>query len=98
VQQLPQNETASVPATSKNQYRYLFAVPEFKENGKYDEDRLPAKDITIALKTSIQPKSVSLLASKKKLYFKYTDGELKIKLPATLRTNLVDVVQVELSK
>ena len=47
---------------------------------------------------SVQPKSVSLLASKKKLDFKYADGELKIELPAGMRTNLVDVVQVELRK
>jgi alpha-L-fucosidase len=98
VQELPQDEMASVPATSKNLYRYLFAIPQFKANGKYEEDRLPAKDITIILKTSSQPKTVSLLASKKKLDFKYGDGELKIELPESLRTNLVDVIQVELRK
>src|SRR6185503_6895635 len=64
VQQLPADETASIPATSKNNYRYLFAIPAFKNGSKYDEDRLPAKDETISLKTSFQPKSVSMLGSR----------------------------------
>ncbi len=96
VQQLPPGETASVPSTAKGNYRYLFAIPEFKENAKYDEDRLPAKDITITLKTLYQPKSVSILGSGKKLIFNYADGVLSIELPAGIRSNLVDVVQVEL--
>jgi alpha-L-fucosidase len=96
VKQLPADETASVPATAAANYRYLFAIPEFKENGKYDEDRLPAKDTTLTLKVKRKPVSVTLLASGKKLGFKYTDGEVSINLPANLRTNLVDVVQVKL--
>lgn len=96
VQQLPVNETASVPATSKDNYRFLFAIPEFKEGGKYEADRLPAKDVTLVLKTATKPKSVLLLDSGKKLNFRYNDNEVSIDLPAGLRTQLVDVVQVEL--
>jgi len=98
VQQLPSDETASVPATSKGNYRFLFAIPQFKNGSKYDKDRLPAKDETISLKTSFQPESVSVLASGKKLDFKYSDGQVIIDLPANVRTNLVDVIQVELKK
>ncbi|HEX7903212.1 MAG TPA: alpha-L-fucosidase [Chitinophagaceae bacterium] len=95
VQELPAGETASVPATAKGNYRYLFAIPEFKNNGKYDEDRLSAKDITLTLTIAQQPKSVILLGSGKKLTSTYKDGQLLIDLPAAIRTNLVDVVQVE---
>jgi alpha-L-fucosidase len=98
VQQLPQGESASVPATSKGNYRYLFAIPEFKEGGKYDSDRLPAKDTIIKLKTSIPLKSVVLLPTKKKLEFRYVDSEVNIELPASFRTDLIDVIQVELRK
>jgi alpha-L-fucosidase len=98
VQQLPVDETASVPATSKDNYRYLFAIPQFKNGSKYDEDRQPAKDEAISLNTSSRPKSVSLLASGKKLNFKYADGQVLIDLPANVRTNLVDVIVVECKK
>jgi alpha-L-fucosidase len=98
VQQLPAGEVASVPATAKGKFRYLFAIPMFRNNGKYEEDRLPATDITITLKTGLQPLSVSILGSAKKLNFDYTGGEVTIELPANLRTDLVDVIQVELNK
>jgi alpha-L-fucosidase len=96
VQQLPANEEASVPATSNGNTRYLFATPKFKNNGKYEEDRLPAEDVTITLKTSAKPKSVALLASGKKLNYKYDANTVSIELPANVRTNLVDVIKVEL--
>jgi len=98
VQQLPAGELASVPATAKNNFRYLFAIPEFKNGGKYDEDRLPAKDTVISLTTPLTPKSVSLVASEKKLHFKYEGGQVIIDLPANVRSNLVDVIEVALKK
>ena len=97
VKQLPASETASVPATAKSNYRYLFAIPAFKDDGKYDQDRLPATDVTILLKTEKKPKSVKLLGSAKTLNFTSSNNEISIQLPATLRTELVDVVQVELN-
>jgi alpha-L-fucosidase len=96
VQQLPSIEEASVPATAKGNMRYLFAIPKFKEGGKYDTDRLPAENITLTLKTSTQPKSIKLLGSGKPLTFKYANNIASIELPANVRTNLVDVVAVEL--
>jgi alpha-L-fucosidase len=98
VQQLPANETASVPTTSKNNYRYLFAIPAFKNGSKYEADRLPAKDETISLKTTLQPTAVSLLGSGQKLNFIYADGQVVIDLPAGVRTNLVDVIEIALKK
>lgn len=94
VQQLPDGESCSVPATAKGSSRYLFAIPAFRENGKYEADRLPPTDTTLVLKTPHQPKDVSLLASGAKLAFTYNREELVIQLPASLRTGLVDVVQV----
>lgn len=94
--QLPANEKASVPATSNNNIRYLFAIPEFENNGMYEKDRLPAKDTTLVLKGINNPKSVFLLGSDKGLRFTYTDKQVVIDLPASLRSDLVDVVQVTL--
>jgi len=96
VQKLPATETASVPATVSGNNRYLFAIPKFKNNGKYDEDRLPAEDVVLTLKTASSPKSVKLLASGEDLNFKYTDQQISVNLPANKRTNLVDVVKIEL--
>jgi alpha-L-fucosidase len=98
VQPLTASETASVPALSKNNYRYLFAIPVFKNESKYEEDRLPAKDETLSLKTALQPKSVSMVSSGQKLHFKYADGQVVIDLPASVRSNLVDVIEVLLKK
>jgi alpha-L-fucosidase len=98
VQQLPLNETASVPATAKGNYRYLFAIPEFKDGGKYDQDRLPAKDQSLIFRTVAPPKMVSLVASGQKLNYTYANGEVSISLPASVRTSLVDVVQIELEQ
>ena len=96
IKQMPADETASVPATSNNNFRYLFAIPEFKDKGMYEKDRLPAKDILLTLKTVSKPKKVKLLGSGKSLNFSYVDQQLQVKLPASMRTNLVDVVQIEL--
>ncbi|WP_205702895.1 alpha-L-fucosidase [Botryobacter ruber] len=94
--QLPAGELASVPATAQGNYRYLFAIPEFKSNGMYEKDRLPAKDTVLTLKVPVKPKSVTLLGSKKALSYKYANKEVTVTLPASMRSNLVDVVQVEL--
>jgi alpha-L-fucosidase len=98
VQQLPAGESASVPATAKNNYRYLFAIPEFKNGSKYDEDRLPAKDTVISLTTPLAATSVSLVGSGKNLHFRHEGGQVVIELPASVRTNLVDVIEVALKK
>ncbi|HEX7845988.1 MAG TPA: glycoside hydrolase, partial [Chitinophagaceae bacterium] len=94
VKELPADEWASAPATAKDNYRYLFAIHEFKNKGMYEKDRLPVKDTSIVLKTTNKPQSVILLGSGKKLKYTYTDNQLVIDLPVALRSDLVDVVQV----
>ena len=94
VNQLPADEWDSVPATAKDNFRYLFAIPEFEKKGMYEKDRLTAKDTSLVLKTTSKPRSVILLGSGKKLKYTYTDNQLLISLPAVLRSDLVDVVQV----
>jgi alpha-L-fucosidase len=94
VKQLPAGEETSVPATATGNTRYLFAIPAFKNNGKYDADRLPAENITLTLKTTHKPLSVTLSGSNKKLVYHYSDNKISIELPAALRTDLVDVVKI----
>jgi alpha-L-fucosidase len=96
VKQMPASEWASVPATANNNNRYLFAIPEFKDGGMYEKDRLPANDTVLVLKGISRPKIVKLLGTSNKLEFNYADGQVSIKLPARVRTDLVDVVQVKL--
>jgi alpha-L-fucosidase len=96
VNQLPADETASVPAVAAAADRYLFVIPQFKDNGKYEQDRIPAKDTSLTLKISRKPKSVSVLASGKTLPFTYADGLVSIFYPSMLRTDGVDVVRVKL--
>ncbi|MEO7311811.1 MAG: alpha-L-fucosidase [Chitinophagaceae bacterium] len=97
VQRLPAGEYASVPATANKNIRYLFAIPEFKKDGKNEADKLPAKDIQIVLHTKAKPKSVSVLGTGTSLVYQYLNGELTVELPANIRTELVDVVQVVLN-
>ncbi len=94
--QLPANEEASVPATACENLRYLFTIPRFRDGGKFEEDRLPAQNTTLTLKTTRNPKSVTILESGKKLSYRQTGNTITVLLPAQLRTNLVDVVKIEL--
>jgi alpha-L-fucosidase len=96
VKPLPAGESASVPATASGSVRYLFAIPQFKGDGAYDKDLLPATDLTITLKGIAKPASVKLLGKEAVLATNYSDKTLTVQLPATMRTNLVDVVKVDL--
>ena len=62
----------------------------------YEEDRQPAKDIVVTLKAATRPQSVKMLGTGRTVSFNYTQGIVSIALPASIRTNLVDVLQVEL--
>lgn len=93
---LAAGERASVPATSRGRTRYLFAIPEFKGGGAYPEDQLPPKDVTLTLSGAAEPKGVRLLGSGASLEYAYASGTLTVALPASVRTDLVDVVCVEL--
>jgi alpha-L-fucosidase len=99
-QPLPAAESASVPATSAGRSRFLFALPRFKgddkSKGKFEADLLPATDESLTLKAAGKPKAVKLLADGSKLDFTVADGVITVQLPAGKRSNLVDVVQVDL--
>ena len=93
---LPPTESASVPAVTSGSTRYLFASPNFKNGGSYDNDLLSASDETLTLKGVSVPTDVKLLGDGSSLKYSYGDQTVTITLPASKRTKLVDVVQVEL--
>lgn len=90
---LPTAESASVPATARGQFRYLFAIPKFDDPFGVP---LAAKDETLALTGVEKPRGVKMLSDGSALKFTYRDRGISIELPASKRTQLVDVVQVEL--
>lgn len=92
---LPASESASVPATARSQTRYLFAIPKFSGDPTPDNQEA-AKDSTLTLSGVGKPTSVSLLGGGKVLEYTYADGKVTVKLPATDRTKLVDVIEVKL--
>jgi alpha-L-fucosidase len=97
VRPLPGGEAASVPATAAGGTRYLFALPRFKEGGAYAKDLLPAADVTLTLSEVGKPGRVMLTNDERPLEYEYVGKTLTVKLPASRRTQLVDVVRVELA-
>ncbi len=79
----PDSEHANVPVTSRPGVRYLHAVPSFQ-------------GATLELTGTKRPKSVQLLRDGKPLNFSWNEQGLKVELPASMRSTLVDVVKVEL--
>jgi len=57
---------------------------------------LPDFKQQVSLKPDKQPKSVILLRTKAPLSYSYRDGFIKFTVPADLRTEMDDVVKVEL--
>lgn len=95
---LPASESASVPATASPLSRYLFVLPQFKEGGAYDKDLLPPVDMTLALKGVSRPSAVKLLSNGQTLKYDYADNVVTVLVPASVRTKLVDVVQIDLTQ
>jgi alpha-L-fucosidase len=100
VQPLPDGETASVPATSHQGARYLFALPRVDPAAKYPaslmpEALLPFEDESLVLSgVAAAPRSVTLLATGQALEFTHKDGVVTVRLPAALRTKTADVAVV----
>lgn len=95
---LPDGEAASVPATAAGDTRYLFAIPKFQPaDMPYAKNQLPPKDEILTLSGISKPKAVVILATGERLAFNYSERVLRINLPAKLRSDLVDVVQIKLS-
>jgi alpha-L-fucosidase len=101
---LPDGESANVPATAGGSRRYLFALPKYGKNRDGNRDALPAMerdllppvDETLTFQVAAKPKSATLLGDGKPVEFSYADGTVTVQLPASRRSNLVDVVEVEL--
>jgi alpha-L-fucosidase len=93
---LSPTESASVPATASASKRFLFLLPQFKQDGVYDVDMLPPGDTTVTLKGIGKPKSVKLIGDGTALYFEYTDNVMTVRVPAAKRTKLIDVVEIDL--
>ena len=71
-------------------------MPQFKKDGVYDDDILPAVDSSVTLEGVAKPVAVKLLAEGSQLKFDYAGNKLTIEVPATKRTKLVDLVEVKL--
>lgn len=97
VTSLPAGESASVPATAAGSTRYLFALPQFQDNGAHDKDLLPPQEATLTLTGARKPASVALTSDSAPLKYEYSGTSLTVRVPAARRTQLVDVVKVELS-
>lgn len=94
------SESSSVPATQSGSKRYLFLVPQFKKGGVYAEDLLIPDDVVLTLKGISRPVAVRLLdqpPADAGLKFDYSGSVVTIQVPASKRSMLVDVVEVELS-
>jgi alpha-L-fucosidase len=95
---LSKGESASVPAVAKGASRFLFAIPTFKDGGSFAKDFVPPSDVTVTLSgISAKPTSVRLLGDGTPLAFRVIGDAVTIELPASRRSELVDVVHVELS-
>jgi hypothetical protein len=94
---LPAAETASVPATASGSTRNLFALPKFKYGGAYEKVLLPPTDLKLTLTGATKPARVILARDGSELKHEYSGSTLTIQLPAAKRSQLVEVVQVDLA-
>jgi alpha-L-fucosidase len=92
---LPDSETASVPATGSASTRYLFALPKFRGSSMYEKDMLPPVEETLTLTGVAQPARATLLRDGSAVPFTFANGTVTVTLPASKRTELVDVVKID---
>ena len=76
-------ESASVPATAQSKHRYLFLLPDDKSG-------------SIQLKTTLSIKRVKLLENGMQLKYDVKDDVITIETSSIQRTDLADVVDIEL--
>jgi len=82
---LPDNESASVPATASNNHRYLFLFTDNKAN-------------SIQMNTNSKVKNVVLLTNGKKLKCTVEKNEITIPITSIPATGLAQTFDVELTK
>lgn len=92
---MPSGEIASVPATANGSTRYLFALPQFNAGGAYEKDLLPAEKVTLTLSGIARPRHVTLTSDGSELHHEYSGKTLTVQIPASKRSQLVDVVRVD---
>jgi len=93
---LPAGESSNVPATAFAQKRFLMIAPEF-EGGAFEKNKKPLTDVTVTLTgLKSKPKSLILLTDQSPLDFTFENKTLTVRVPVAKRSNLVDVLQVDL--
>lgn len=90
---LEKGEEASVPATAKEKHRYLFVIPTV--NG-IKPPVLPLTAETITFKTSHLIESIKMLGKDIKINYEENNGTVTIHVPAEIRSNNGDVLDVKL--
>jgi alpha-L-fucosidase len=91
---LDAGEDASVPATAKEQHRYLFVMPTVKNIIKQPVLPLTAKDITF--KTPHLIESIKMLGKDTKINYEENNGIVTIHVPEEIRSINGDVLDVKL--
>jgi alpha-L-fucosidase len=79
----PGAERSNVMITTRGKSWYLHLLPDFKSQ--------------VSVKTDRKPKSVVLLRNGKPLQYNFRNGFVKLNVPSELRTEMDDVIKVELS-
>ncbi|MFL9484963.1 alpha-L-fucosidase [Chitinophagaceae bacterium LWZ2-11] len=95
VHALDSTETASVPATAGIGHRYLFILPPSKQQAQQNTLQ-SGKDETITFKTNQNIKNIQLLSNAKKLNYTIQNGVVTIVIPAGLKTELAEVIDIQI--
>ena len=90
---LGKGEEASVPAVAKEKHRYLFVIPAVKG---INPPVLPLKAVTITFKTPNIIESIKMLGKDTKINYEENKGVITIHIPAEIRSNNGDVLDVKL--
>jgi hypothetical protein len=96
VRPLASTESASVPATARGTVRYLYEIPKYNGSPLPGNEVAPVTEV-VTLSGVTKPGRVTLLRTGATLPFTYSGSTASITVAASLRTNLVDVVKVDLA-
>ncbi|HWC60756.1 MAG TPA: alpha-L-fucosidase [Verrucomicrobiae bacterium] len=101
---VPATARSKSAGSAAAEVRYLFALPRFRgEQGNetdinhvYPEDILPPQNVVLSLTNGLgNPTAAILLRDHSQLHFTCTNRVTTVQLPASKRTDLVDVVKLE---
>jgi alpha-L-fucosidase len=96
VRPLAGTESASVPATARGTVRYLYEIPKYSGSPIPGNEIAPGTEV-LTLSGVTKPGRVTLLRTGASLPFTYSGSTASITVAASVRTNLVDVVKVDLA-